>query len=238
MRASLLLLPVSAALLIIAACQPAAAPQPDAAARAATDTAATGHSIRYRCDGVPVQATFDGEDAASVVVGGVTHAMKVLPSASGARYGDEQGNVFWTRGSDQALLALKDQPERQCVAGPAPAAAPQAAATVAAGDAAADAAAQAFRATGNEPGWLAEVGVGGTGLRVEVDYGQTRYEVAAPSAGPDGWAGAAADGTPVKLSIQRVPCQDDMSGRAFEAKAMLTVGTRQLHGCGAFVTRP
>lgn len=93
----------------------------------------------------------------------------------------------------------------------------------------------AFRATGNEPGWLAEVAAGGSSaLRVEVDYGQTHYEVAAPTHGPDGWAGAAADGTPIKLSVQRVPCQDDMSGRTFDAKVMLTVGARQLHGCGSF----
>lgn len=96
-------------------------------------------------------------------------------------------------------------------------------------------ASDAFRATGNEPGWLAEVAAGGgSALRVEVDYGQTQYEVAAPTHGPDGWAGAAADGTPIKLSVQRVPCQDDMSGKTFDAKVMLTVGTRQLHGCGSF----
>jgi len=96
--------------------------------------------------------------------------------------------------------------------------------------------AQAFRATGNEPGWLATVDAKAPAtLRVEVDYGETKYEIAAPTQGPDGWAGTAADGTPVKLSIQRVACQDDMSGREFEARAMLTVGTRQLHGCGGFV---
>ena len=44
----------------------------------------------------------------------------------------------------------------------------------------------------------------------------------------------AADGTDIKLSFQRTTCQDDMSGEAFEAKAMLTVGTRQYHGCGNF----
>jgi len=89
-----------------------------------------------------------------------------------------------------------------------------------------------FRATGNEPGWVAEVGDAGSGMRVEVDYGQTHYEVAAPSEGADGWAGSAADGTPIRLVVQRVPCQDDMSGQSFDAKVMLTVGTRQLHGCG------
>jgi len=96
--------------------------------------------------------------------------------------------------------------------------------------------AQAFRATGNEPGWLAQVsGDAPHALHVEVDYGQTTYEIVAPTQGPDGWAGTATDGTPVKLSIERVACQDDMSGQEFEAKAMLTVGTRQLHGCGGFV---
>ncbi len=98
------------------------------------------------------------------------------------------------------------------------------------------AASQAFRATGNEPGWMVRVaGDAPHALRVEVDYGQTVYDVAAPTQGPDGWAGTATDGTPVKLSIERVACQDDMSGQEFEARAMLTVGTRQLHGCGGFV---
>lgn len=93
----------------------------------------------------------------------------------------------------------------------------------------------AFRATGNEPGWLAVFGDEQfPGLHVEVDYGESTYDVATPTQGPDGWTGTAADGTPIKLSIQRVACQDDMSGHEFEARAMLTVGARQLHGCGNF----
>lgn len=133
-------------------------------------------------------------------------------------------------------LAVACQPAADPVPGGKGVAAGPAAAPVADdGPAAAERPSDAFRATGNEPGWVAEVGAGGTSaLRVEVDYGQTRYVVAAPTQGPDGWAGAAADGTPIKLSVQRVPCQDDMSGKAFDAKAMLTVGTRQLHGCGSF----
>lgn len=95
--------------------------------------------------------------------------------------------------------------------------------------------AESFRAVGNEPGWLAQVDSGKeTVLHVEIDYGQTRHDVTAPTQGADGWAGTTADGTPVKLSVQRVPCQDGMSGKQFQAKAMLTVGTRQLHGCGNF----
>jgi len=92
----------------------------------------------------------------------------------------------------------------------------------------------AFRATGNEPGWLAVVDGEGPGLQVEVDYGERRFQVAAPTAGADGWAGKAADGTPIKLSFQRTTCQDGMSGESFEAKAMLTIGAHQYHGCGNF----
>lgn len=90
----------------------------------------------------------------------------------------------------------------------------------------------AFRARGNEPGWLAVVEGDPPALRVEVDYGERRLQVAAPTAGADGWAGKAADGTEVKLTYVRTTCHDDMSGEAFEATAMLTVGARQYHGCG------
>ncbi|AWH53336.1 hypothetical protein C1924_09170 [Stenotrophomonas sp. ESTM1D_MKCIP4_1] len=90
----------------------------------------------------------------------------------------------------------------------------------------------AFRARGNEPGWLAVVDGNPPALRVEVDYGERRLQVAAPTAGADGWAGKAADGTEVKLTYVRTLCHDDMSGEAFEATAMLTVGARQYHGCG------
>lgn len=126
-------------------------------------------------------------------------------------------------------LAIACQPANDSPARPDPAAAPVVEAPPL------EATPTAFRATGNEPGWVAVFGGDQfAGLHVEVDYGQSTYDVAAPAQGPDGWTGTAADGTPVKLSIQRVPCQDDMSGREFEAKAMLTVGTRQLHGCGNF----
>ena len=95
----------------------------------------------------------------------------------------------------------------------------------------------AFRAIGNEPGWLAVVDGEEPGLQVEVDYGERRFQVAAPTAGADGWAGKAADGTPIKLSFQRTTCQDSMSGESFEAKAMLTIGAHQYHGCGNFGAR-
>jgi uncharacterized membrane protein len=189
-------------------------------------------SYAFRCGDVAVQATYRGQDSASVVVEGRTYPMASEPAASGARYGDGQGNVFWTKGTTEGTLQLKGEPDRSCTgSGEQGAAAPLPTAQ--------DATAAGFRATGNEPGWLAEVAAGATPhLRVETDYGQRTLEIAAPTQGKDGWSGKAADGTPVKLTFQRTVCQDDMSGQAFGATAMLTVGARQYHGCGDFAGAP
>jgi len=91
-----------------------------------------------------------------------------------------------------------------------------------------------FIASGNEPGWI--VYAGAQGMRIKLDYGETVHAVAPVNAGPDGWSGSAEDGTPVRLSVTRTACVDDMSGKPHESKVMLTVGTRQLHGCGGNVT--
>lgn len=212
--------------LALAACQPPSSPAAggDAAAPATPQPSAAsggGSQTTYQCGDLSVRATFNGEDAATVVIGDRTLAMTSERAASGAKYADRQGNSFWTQGSDDGLLSLKGEPDRECHA-------------VQATEGDGSAGAAAFRATGNEPGWLAVVDGDTPGLQVEVDYGERRFDVAAPTAGADGWSGKAADGTDVKLSFQRTTCQDDMSGEAFEAKAMLTVGTRQYHGCGNF----
>ena len=217
--------------IVLSACQPATppaaasaadlpAPLPEPAAGAAAGAAAANET-RYRCGDLDVLARFDGEDAATLSIGGRTLSLTSERAASGAKYGDGKGNVFWTKGSDDGQLTLKGEAGRECHA-----------AEAIEGDGRAGTA--AFRATGNEPGWLAVVDGDAPGLQVEVDYGERRFQVAAPTAGADGWAGKAADGTPVKLSFQRTTCQDGMSGESFEAKAMLTIGAHQYHGCGNF----
>lgn len=220
--------------LALSACQPAQTPASSGAADAAATPAPApapasvaaagdggGSETLYRCGDLDVRATFNGEDAATVVIGGRSFAMSSERAASGAKYADGQGNSFWTRGGDDALLSLKGEADRECGA-------------VEATEGDGSAGNAAFRATGNEPGWLAVVDGDEPGLQVEVDYGERRFAAAKPTEGADGWVGKAADGTDIKLSFQRTTCQDDMSGEAFEAKAMLTVGTRQYHGCGNF----
>ncbi len=228
MRPSFFLVPTVLVVALAAACQPEKTPAADAAGQAPAGTAA-GQETLYRCGDKTVQATFRGDDSATVVIEGRTFAMTGEEAASGARYVDTRGNVLWTKGSDEAVLTLQGEQNRECRQVREGS---QAVADVAS----ADPAPSSFRAAGNEPGWLVSVNAQGRpGLHVEVDYGQTRYEVPEPTQGPDGWAGTATDGTPVKLSIQRVPCQDVSSGDMFEAKAMLAVGARQLHGCGNFL---
>lgn len=209
------------------ASSPGADPAPPMAAATADE-----RSYAFQCGDLAVQATYRGQVAASVVVAGRTYPMAADVAASGAKYSDGQGNTFWTKGTTEGTLSLKGEPDRACTGSGEEGASAPAASAPGAADA-------GFRATGNEPGWLAEVGAGPTPhLRVETDYGQRTLEIAAPTQGKDGWSGTAADGTPVKLSFQRTVCQDDMSGQAFGAMAMLTVGARQYHGCGDFAGAP
>lgn len=245
MRASPLILGVAVAV-SLAACQPAQQSDSDATAAANEAPPAAGPTsdermFAFQCGDLPVQATYRGQDSATVVVAGRTFVMSAEAAASGAKYSDGQGNVFWTKGTTEGTLTLKGEPERQCTGSGkegdtavAATAAPVSGATPQGDDAA-----PAFRATGNEPGWLAQVSAGATPtLRVETGYGEQTYEIDAPSQGKDGWSGKAADGTEIRVSYQRTTCQDTMSGQEFGATVMLTVGARQYHGCGDFAGAP
>lgn len=95
-----------------------------------------------------------------------------------------------------------------------------------------------FRATGNEPGWMAQVTAGASpSLHAEIDYGERKFDISPVSEQADGWNGKSADGTTIVLKFERRNCQDSMSGQAFEAAATLTVGDRSYEGCGNFKPR-
>ena len=92
-----------------------------------------------------------------------------------------------------------------------------------------------FRATGNEPGWMAQVTAGASpSLHAEVDYGERKFDISPVAEQADGWTGKSADGTAIVLKFERRACQDSMSGQAFEAAATLMVGDRSYQGCGKF----
>ena len=219
----------------LAACQPAsqeASTGTSEVAPPASTATSDERTYAFQCGDLAVQATYRGQDSASVVVAGRTFVMSSEPAASGAKYSDGQGNIFWTKGTTEGTLTLAGEPDRSCTgSGKEGEAAPEATTPTAS--------APAFRATGNEPGWLAQVSDGAAPrLHVETDYGEKKYEIAAPTQGQDGWSGKAEDGTEIKLTFQRTVCEDNMSGKAFGATAMLTVGARQYHGCGDFAGAP
>jgi putative lipoprotein len=94
----------------------------------------------------------------------------------------------------------------------------------------------AYRAIGQEPGWVAEVDAGERPpMRVSLDYGRRRLRAdqtrrfEEPPTRTTGYRGTA-DGTSVEL-------RDSMSGEAFETRAELVVNGATYRGCGRFLKR-
>lgn len=222
----------SAALAVaLAACQP----QAPVADTAVDDTAAVpapgvtpGERINFQCGDLVVGATFDdaGQNV-RVSWSGQRLDLANVTAASGARYADDAGNEFWSRGLDEAQLTLSGQQRRDCVR--ADRSSPW--------DVAADKGVR-FRAIGQEPGWLVEVSDGLDGeaaLTAHLDYGQRLLEATGLASEADGFSGQAADGTQVELTIEERECSDPMSGERFQAGATLTVGGEEYQGCGAWL---
>ena len=91
----------------------------------------------------------------------------------------------------------------------------------------------AFRAIGQEPGWLLEIKHGEEILLV-TDYGQQRSVFAWVEPVEDKAARSTLfrlDGT-TSVLIEGRPCSDSMSGERFESTVTVDTGTRSLSGCG------
>ena len=185
----------------------------------------------WTCDDMTFEAIFDlpgGRVDLALPSGALS--LPLAQSASGARYADHLGNEFWTKGAE-GTLTRQGGAKVQCVQQDAP---PQAGSPW-------DAAKKrgiAFRAIGNEPGWLLEVGPGDAPtLHAELDYGARKVDVAQAQSlsGLMGYAGAAADGTKVRVVLERKPCSDGMSDATYPVDAMLDVGGTAYRGCGRFL---
>ncbi len=95
-----------------------------------------------------------------------------------------------------------------------------------------------FRALGQEPGWYMDIAEGEKILLV-TDYGEHRFEF--PYASPDSSADRemydiTASGHHLVAVIERKPCNDSMSGRAFVATVTVTVDGKKYTGCGGPLT--
>ncbi len=95
--------------------------------------------------------------------------------------------------------------------------------------------AKTYFAIGNEPGWSAEVSLGRPRtMQIKTDNGAKTYAVSSVRVRSQGWSGTAADGTAVRLTCDRTPCQDTMSGKVFPGSARLVLGKKTLTGCAGF----
>jgi len=92
----------------------------------------------------------------------------------------------------------------------------------------------AFRAIGQEPGWLLEI-TNGTDILLVTDYGQNRNSY--PYVDPVVYQGErrtqyVLEGYGIIVEIRGQRCTDVMSGEEFEVSVSIIMTDRQLEGCG------
>lgn len=91
----------------------------------------------------------------------------------------------------------------------------------------------AFRAIGQEPGWLLEI-INEEEILVVTDYGKNRKSLPYVEPREDKAARKTVFQIDADTSvlIEGKPCTDSMSGEAFEVTVTVTLGDNTLQGCG------
>jgi putative lipoprotein len=166
------------------------------------------------------------EDAITLDMHEGPRKLPLVVSASGARYSD--GSItFWTKGSTATF-------ER---AGSAPVECRE----LRARSLMADARERGvrYRGTGNEPGWLVEIGPGSRLTYVTL-FGEERHEFANVTErdGEDTGVRVFIEDTdkgPFKVTVARETCLDDMSGGEFEHRMIVEWGEEARRGCATAV---
>jgi membrane-bound inhibitor of C-type lysozyme/uncharacterized membrane protein len=233
---------VLATLLSLAACQRAA--EPPAAVESTTPSAATSPSVTALPDDAPPEGVLhayvwecDGdltlnvrnlfrEDAVTIGLHEGERKLPLVVSASGAKYADDT-ITFWTKGNE-ATFERKGTPPVNCR-------------EVRARSLLADARVRGvvYRGTGNEPGWVVEIGPA-TRLLFVTNFGQERHEFGDLSARDADSAGATVfmarhGDEEIKVTVAREACIDDMSGAEFDHRMAVEFGGQSLLGCAAAV---
>jgi membrane-bound inhibitor of C-type lysozyme len=116
------LLAITCGALISSACQPAAEPRAssDPATNPTPSNAAVTDKREYFCGDLRVSADFHGTGPVRLRFDGRELTLPHIASGSGARYADEMGNEFWSKG-DEAMFTLSGQPMRKCASANTPA---------------------------------------------------------------------------------------------------------------------
>jgi membrane-bound inhibitor of C-type lysozyme len=80
---------------------------------APSEQAADG-SQSFQCGEFLVSATFSDVLGVALVFDGRKLALPGVPAGSGAKYADDSGNEFWTKGQAEGMLTLAGEPRRDC----------------------------------------------------------------------------------------------------------------------------
>ncbi len=91
----------------------------------------------------------------------------------------------------------------------------------------------AFRAIGQEPGWLLEI-TNGEQILVVTDYGQDRqsYPFVEPREDKAARKTVFQVNDSTSVLIEGKPCSDSMSGESFQTTVTVTLNGKSLKGCG------
>lgn len=91
----------------------------------------------------------------------------------------------------------------------------------------------AFRAIGQEPGWLLEI-KNGEQILVVTNYGQDRnlYPYVDPQEDKAARKTVFQVDANTRVLIEGMPCSDSMSGETFQSTVTVTLGAQVLKGCG------
>lgn len=179
-------------------------------------------TLAWDCERLQIVTSRETFEAISLFLPEETVKLPVVPSASGAKY-QREGVMFWTRGSEQALLEHGGEVYRCSV------------------DAARSVWEDAklrgvdFRGVGNEPGWMLEIQP--ERLVFVYDYGTRRVEVPRPDPTTDADASRTvyateAEAWPFTIALSGGECRDVMSGEVFETTVQVVWGPRTFDGCG------
>jgi putative lipoprotein len=189
------------------------------------DRGVAQHTETYRCaDGRRLETLVTGRNTLRLFPPG-RNAIKMtrVRAASGVRYRGGRA-AFWQKG-DTARYTPPSGEGVDCRRRDTRASWAEAAARGA-----------AFRAIGQEPGWLVTVTDGR--LRAELAYGQRTLATDVTSRksaeGAKVWIGRAGDDR-VRLTARRARCRDPMSGHAFPLTVRVDVAGRRYRGCGRWL---
>lgn len=197
-------------ILALSACAsaPGGAPTPQEASEVRQSFA-----LRYLCGSRAVTVGFVA-DRMEMRVASERFALRSVPAASGAKFEAESdpATTFWSRG-ERAMVTLRGEALPEC--------------GVAAHGS------QAFRATGNEPGWRLEIY--GPQLRFETADGSVRVfrRSSEPVASADAmtWSLQLAGG-PLTVTASEGRCADTMTGMPYPKAVRIAYQGRTYQGCG------